>query len=605
MNIEYTASVNNSAVKDCTFYQDIKKTLYVYWFNTSYAHLDQIRVDFEMSYKGQQEFVRMKDDGIIDTMWIPAEGSDHVNDTPTVMFCNPNGVFYENFAYDSYWMEFYTENKFNIFLWNYRGYGRSKGTISPDNLFSDADELVRHLEEVRGVSKLLVHGISLGGGVACHLSNNSHVDAVFADRTFSSLDSVTRDDFGKYCRIAFNILTLGRWKMHCARKFLKSNTYKIISSDPRDEMIPEMASLKNGVSREAFKADIMSRKSNKKEINFFDVGTAMGSKDTEALFELLREIFTLNINKASDAYLKAKSKLNSKKKKDDNQINESIELNFLGSESDSINRSGNFDISGTNYSAHSETFLDRTTGNVNLEDVASQYQSWYKTLNPASDVNLEQHLVKYYVPEDEGRIDDFLSKIKRTLCKLDSAGCTFHHIFASKSREKSFRMFKQFLANLEIWGSYQNLPLNKDGIFDPADAKKSSELQIIHILDSLLDIFKETSIDHYPFLKSLVEKAGSAGFYLSKIQSCDISKKGKLDSNPLDLVQDDEIKEEDLDSNSEKQSFITADISKSALDDEESNLVDSSQLSHAKLSKVSALGLRKILIVNRCQKSDS
>lgn len=154
----------------------LNKTVYVYWFNTSYAHLDQVRVDLEASYKGQQEFIRMRDGARIDTMWIANESNNGNPNTPTVLFCNPNGVFYETFAYDGYWLEFYLNNGFNIFLWNYRGYGRSKGSFSPENLFSDADQLVTHLKQIRGVGKLLVHGISLGGGVASHLSNNAHVE---------------------------------------------------------------------------------------------------------------------------------------------------------------------------------------------------------------------------------------------------------------------------------------------------------------------------------------------------------------------------------------------------------------------------------------------
>ena len=37
-----------------------------------------------------------------------------------------------------------------------------------------------------------VHGESLGGTVACHLARKLDVDFLFADRTFSSLDSVVR-----------------------------------------------------------------------------------------------------------------------------------------------------------------------------------------------------------------------------------------------------------------------------------------------------------------------------------------------------------------------------------------------------------------------------
>ena len=75
-------------------------------------------------------------------------------------------MFYECFAYDGGWLEFYLEQEFNVFLWNYRGFGNSTGRIGPNYLFSDADEMVKYLKTDRNVQKLLVHGISLGGGVA-------------------------------------------------------------------------------------------------------------------------------------------------------------------------------------------------------------------------------------------------------------------------------------------------------------------------------------------------------------------------------------------------------------------------------------------------------
>ena len=370
MDIENSLTSNlPGSVKECTFYQKIKKKVYIYWFNKSFGHLDQVRVDLEKSYKGEQEFIKMTDGSQIDTMWIENQVRD--SNAPTVMFCNPNGVFYETFAYDGNWLEFYLNQGFNIFVWNYRGYGRSKGYISPNKLFDDADDLVKHLKNVRGVGKLLVHGISLGGGVACHLSNNPQVDVIFADRTFSSLDSVVRDDFGSILRFAYNFFTLRYWKMHCAQKFLKSTKYKILSCDPKDEMIPELASLKNGVTRAVLMNDETLNNprdlKHKKEKNFYQLSTMLEQVKCDTMFKILEEIFTINLSKVNEMYTKAK-KVTKSKPKDDDCESQSIELNDLDDQNQRQESENQFEISGTNYSGHSEIYLDKSSFNSKFDN---------------------------------------------------------------------------------------------------------------------------------------------------------------------------------------------------------------------------------------------
>ena len=131
-------------------------------------------------------------------MWVPARHSNmddplvEISDNlyPTMIICNPNAGFYEYMYYSSEWLEYYISNGINVVLWNYRGYGRSTGSPSPNNLKKDAEILYTHLKSARGCAKIGVHGQSLGGMVACHLARKFNVEFVFADRTFCSIDSI-------------------------------------------------------------------------------------------------------------------------------------------------------------------------------------------------------------------------------------------------------------------------------------------------------------------------------------------------------------------------------------------------------------------------------
>lgn len=47
------------------------------------------------------------------------------------MFCNPNAGYYEYMYYETDWIEFYINKNIAIFMWNYRGYGKSTGDPTP------------------------------------------------------------------------------------------------------------------------------------------------------------------------------------------------------------------------------------------------------------------------------------------------------------------------------------------------------------------------------------------------------------------------------------------------------------------------------------------
>ena len=94
MNVENTSAIRKENVKECSQFQKFKKIAYVYWFNTSFGQLDQIRVDLEKSFHGEHKMIKTGDGANIDTMWIPAN-VERPELSPTIMFCCPNGMYYE------------------------------------------------------------------------------------------------------------------------------------------------------------------------------------------------------------------------------------------------------------------------------------------------------------------------------------------------------------------------------------------------------------------------------------------------------------------------------------------------------------------------------
>lgn len=109
-------------------------------------------------------------------------------------------------------MKYFVSKGINVFLWNYRGYGRSTGTPTPNNLIKDADAVYNYVVNVLKVTgKIGVYGRSLGGIPSSQLANT--VDLAIIDRTFTSLSAMARFKFyGKVASIIFSFVSFG-WQV--------------------------------------------------------------------------------------------------------------------------------------------------------------------------------------------------------------------------------------------------------------------------------------------------------------------------------------------------------------------------------------------------------
>lgn len=145
----------------------------------------------------------------------------------------------------------------SLFLWNYRGYGRSQGYPNPHKLKKDGELIVEYLRKDLKAQKIGVHGQSLGGLLACHLAYACNLDFLCADRTFYSFSDIVNFSFSAILAMFFKVIS--NWNENNASKFTKSRCYKVVTYDPKDEIINYMSSLQAGILKEV----IFDRVSNK------------------------------------------------------------------------------------------------------------------------------------------------------------------------------------------------------------------------------------------------------------------------------------------------------------------------------------------------------
>ena len=111
----------------------------------------------------------------------------------TVLFCRGNKG---NLSNDLDVIETWNKNGYNVLSFDYRGFGISTGKPSEDGLYKDARAAYKWLKDNKLTEKrFILHGHSIGGGVASKLAVEIDCDGLILESTFTSLKDLTRLKF--------------------------------------------------------------------------------------------------------------------------------------------------------------------------------------------------------------------------------------------------------------------------------------------------------------------------------------------------------------------------------------------------------------------------
>ncbi|KAK6453676.1 Alpha/Beta hydrolase protein [Scheffersomyces xylosifermentans] len=157
----------------------------------------------------------------------------------TVLVLSPNAgnighglpivsIFYRNFGY-------------NVFIYSYRGYGRSTGSPSEKGLKIDAQRVIQYLteeDEQYQQSSLVLYGRSLGGAVAIYIAAtmSSAVSALILENTFLSIRKTVPHVFPmlKY----FTRFVHQHWDSEKLVPQIPSKMPVLLLSARKDEIVP-------------------------------------------------------------------------------------------------------------------------------------------------------------------------------------------------------------------------------------------------------------------------------------------------------------------------------------------------------------------------------
>ena len=123
----------------------------------------------------------------------------------------------------------------NVFIFDYRGYGRSEGSPSEAGLYLDGEAALSHVRSRGEVdpARIVLFGRSLGGAVAVRLATENEAYAVVLESTFSSVRAMARM---MYFSLPVEIFLRSRFDSLGAIKDVRSPV--MVLHGDRDEAVP-------------------------------------------------------------------------------------------------------------------------------------------------------------------------------------------------------------------------------------------------------------------------------------------------------------------------------------------------------------------------------
>ncbi len=137
---------------------------------------------YQFSQPFEEVFLKTEDEAVINAIHFKSR--------------KPKGVilyFHGNAGDLSRWgiiAEFFVEQNYDVFIMDYRSYGKSTGMLSEQALYEDAQLCYDHLLNEYQESHIIIYGRSLGTGIGAHLASNNEPKQLILETPFYSMTDV-------------------------------------------------------------------------------------------------------------------------------------------------------------------------------------------------------------------------------------------------------------------------------------------------------------------------------------------------------------------------------------------------------------------------------
>lgn len=138
-----------------------------------------------------QEIWATTDDGVKINGWFVPPPKDR----PIILYFHGNRG---NITLLSHLLDDFKSLDFGVLVVDYRGYGKSTGSPSEQGLYLDGMASLKFLSNNGyNSNQIIIHGRSLGGGVATYLAEKNNFLGMILESTYTSIEDSARERVGK------------------------------------------------------------------------------------------------------------------------------------------------------------------------------------------------------------------------------------------------------------------------------------------------------------------------------------------------------------------------------------------------------------------------
>ncbi|HBG61444.1 MAG: hypothetical protein A2Y03_01380 [Omnitrophica WOR_2 bacterium GWF2_38_59] len=131
-------------------------------------------------------------------------------------------------------LKYFSQMGVNVFIIDYRGYGKSEGSPSEEGLYEDAAAAFDYIVSRKELDpeKIISYGVSLGGAVAVDLAANRKVCGLIVDSSFSNAKDMAKKI------LPFIPGFIIKTKLDSLAKIKGIKYPKLFLHSPQDEVVP-------------------------------------------------------------------------------------------------------------------------------------------------------------------------------------------------------------------------------------------------------------------------------------------------------------------------------------------------------------------------------
>lgn len=162
--------------------------VFTYWLQDWFIFLPKKLPDdhvFQFKTSFEEHFLTTPDGGRINFLWF--RSADKISSKGLVFYHHGNKG---NLRRWGHYYHFFKKMDFDFVVYDYRGYGKSKGLRNEENMYSDARALFDLLTRTYPPEKIVLYGRSLGSAFASRLAAERPCRQLILETPFSGMRSL-------------------------------------------------------------------------------------------------------------------------------------------------------------------------------------------------------------------------------------------------------------------------------------------------------------------------------------------------------------------------------------------------------------------------------